>query len=176
MQKVTLAILKHYNSLSFDKWVDFLNKNRNTKQLERILKMSLTDYSDMTGDIEDAQEPTVLKAGTEVSARIIAVRSGISDKNDCVWYMPTFEVPGEPMVSEFNDFFWELDKAKLTDKEFARGLYKFQQFAKAFGIDYSRPFDWEDDLVGKEGWMIVGARKTEEWGEQNTVKKYIAPR
>ena len=138
--------------------------------------MALTDYSDLANDIDGAEEPTTLKAGTEVNARIISVRSGVSDKNDCTWYMPTFDIPTDPMVSEFNDFFWELDQTKLTAKEFARGLYKFQQFASAFGIDYSRPFDWEDDLTGKVGWMILGVRKSEEWGEQNTVKKYVAPR
>lgn len=138
--------------------------------------MSLVDYSDIQGDIQDAPEPKVLDAGTEVKVRIIGARTGVSDKNDCSWFMPTYDVPDEPMVKEFNDFFWDLDREKLTDKEYQRALYKFKIFAAALGIDYSRPLDWEDDLPGHEGWLIVGIKKSEEYGEQNTVRKYVAPR
>ena len=138
--------------------------------------MSLSDYTDLEQEIVGAPEPKTLKAGTEVKARIVAVNTGVSDKNNCVWYMPVFDVPDDPMVIEFNDFFWELDRGKLEAKPFQRALYKFQQFAAAFGIDYSRPFDWQDDLPGHEGWIILGVKKTEEWGEQNSVKKYTAPK
>lgn len=136
--------------------------------------MSLTDYTDLEKEIEGAPEPKLLPKGTEVNARIIAVRTGVSDKNDCVWYSPVFDVPKDPMVIEFSGFFWELDKEKLDDKAYQRSLYDFKVFAKAFGIDYSKPFSWEDDLVGKTGWLIVGVKKSDEYGDQNTVKKYIA--
>jgi len=138
--------------------------------------MSLTDYSAIEQEIADAPEPKTLTAGEEVKARIINVRTGISDKNDCRWYSVVYDVPEEPMVMEFNDFFWELDKDKLSDKEYSRTLYSFQQFAKAIDLDYSRPFSWEDDLPGKSGWVIVGVKKSAEYGDQNTVKKYVAPR
>ena len=136
----------------------------------------LTDYSDLEKEIDDAPEMKVLNAGAEVKARIISVRTGVSDTNDCVWYQPVFDIPDEPLVTEFNDFFWELDREKLTEKQFARGLSDFQKFAKAFDIDYSRPFSWEDDLVGKEGWMILGTKKSDEYGDSNTVKKYLSPK
>lgn len=138
--------------------------------------MSLTDYSKYEDQIKDAPEPKTLTAGTEIKARIIAVRTGVSDKNDCKWYSPVFDVPDDPMVIEFNAFFWELDEDKLSKKEFSRTLFQFQQFAKCFDIDYSRPFNWEEDLIGKEGWLIVGLKKSDEYGDQNTVKKYIAGR
>lgn len=133
----------------------------------------LTDYSNLEQDITNAQEPKILPSGTEVKARIISVRSGVSDKNDCTWYQPVFDVPDEPLVMEFNAFMWELDRSKLTEKQFTRGLHDFQQFAKAFGIDYSRPFSWEDDLIGLEGWVILGIKKDETYGDGNTIKKYI---
>lgn len=138
--------------------------------------MSMIDYSEMEKEIADAPEPTTLEAGQEIKARIINVRTGTSDKNDCDWFMPSFEYPDDPMVKEFNDFFWELDREKLTGKDFQRALYKLKMFTKAFGIDLSRPIDWETDLVGKEGWLIVGTRKSEEFGEQNTVRKYVIPK
>jgi len=136
--------------------------------------MALTDYSDLEQQIKDAPEPKVLPAGSEVKARIINVRSGISDKNDARWYSPVFDVPDDPMVVEFNAFFWELaDRDKLTPKETQRGIYQFGRFAECFGIDYSRPFSWEDDLNGLEGWVILGLKKSEEYGDQNTIKKYM---
>ena len=141
--------------------------------------MSLTDYSDLENEIADAPEPKNLNAGEEVQGRIITVRTGISESEKypgCRWYSVVFDVPDDPMVMEFNDFFWELNKEKLDAKTFSRELYKFQQFAKAFDIDFSRPFSWEDELPGKTGWLITGVKKTDEYGTQNTVKKYVAPR
>ena len=138
--------------------------------------MGLVDYSDLEKEIDDAPEPKVLKAGVEVKARIIKVNTGTSDKNGATWYMPAFDVPDDPMVIVFNDFFWELDRERLEPKDYQQSLYKFQQFAKAFNLDYTRPFDWEDDLPGLEGWVVVGIKKSAEYGEQNNVKKYIAPR
>ena len=139
--------------------------------------MSLTDYSDLEKEIEDAPEPKILPRGSEVKARIIAVREGVSDKNGAQWYMPVFDVPDDPMVIEFNAFFWDLaDRDKLDAKAGQRALYQFQKFATAFGLDYSRPFSWTDDLDGLEGWVILGVRKSDEFGDQNTVSKYVVGR
>lgn len=140
--------------------------------------MSLADYSDLEKEISGAPEPKTLPRGSEVKARIIAVRSGISDKNNCTWYQPVLDVPADPMVVEFNDFFWDLAdaKGKIDEKQYQRSLNKFKNFAAAFGIDYTRPFDWETDLIGKEGWVILGVRKSDDFGDQNTISKYTAGR
>ena len=144
--------------------------------------MSLVDYTDLENDIADAPEPKILPRGSEVKARIIAVRGGISDKNNCQWYQPVFDIPDDPMVIEFNSFFWDLadaitidneGKKKIDDKQFQRTLNQFKNFAAAFGIDYSRPFSWDDDLLGLEGWVILGVKKDDEYGDSNTVKRYI---
>jgi hypothetical protein len=137
--------------------------------------MSLTDYSHLEDQIEDAEDFKILPAGTEVEARIIGINTGVSEKNDCRWFMPLFDIPDEPMAAEFNDFFWDLDKDKLDEKAFARSLSKFKKFAKAFDVDFSRPFDW-DDLVGSTGWVILGIRKDEEYGDKNKVNKYVMGR
>ncbi len=141
--------------------------------------MSLTDYSDLEQEITNAEEPKTLPKGSEVKARIITVRSGVSDKGDyngCTWFSVVYDIPDEPMALEFSDFFWQLDKDLLPAKTYAREIFKMQQFAKAFGIDLSRPFSWEDDLPGHEGWLILGSKTTEEYGTQNTVSKYVAPK
>ena len=140
--------------------------------------MSLIDYSDMEQEINDAQEPTVLPKGTEVKVRIIQVRQETSEKSGNDYLMPLYEVLGDgmEMVKEVSDFLWVLDKENLSAKDYARALDQFKKFAKCFGIDLSRPFDPEEDLVGLEGWIIVGLRKSDEYGEQNNVSKYILPR
>ena len=135
--------------------------------------MSLTDYSDLEQEIKDAPEPIVLGRGVEVRARIISVRSGTSETNDCKYHSPVFDIPDNPMVIEFNAFFWELDKDKLTEKQYARALNSFQKFATAIELDYSRPFDWDEDLVGMECDMILGVKKDPEYGDKNTVSKYV---
>lgn len=137
----------------------------------------LSDYSDMEQEIKDAPEPKILPRGSEVTARIIAVRTGISDKNDATWYQPVFDVPADPMVVEFNDFFWDIaDRDKLSEKQAARAISDFQIFATAISLDYSRPFSWEDDLIGKECDVILGFKKDEEYGDKNTVSRYVVGR
>ena len=138
--------------------------------------MALTDYSELEKEIQDAPEPKVLSKGTEVKVRIVSVRSGVSDKNDCTWHQVVFDVPDDPMVMEFNNFMWELDREKLTAKQYQRQLYDFKQFATCFGLDYSRPFSWDDDLPGLEGWVIVGVKKSDDFGDQNTISKYVMPK
>ena len=137
----------------------------------------LTDYSDLEKEIDEAPEPITLPKGSEVKARIILVRSGISEKNGAAWYTPVFDVPKNPLVKEFNAFFWDLaDRSKLEEKQAQGALRDFKNFAQAFGIDYSKPFSWEDDLIGKEGWLIVGTKTSDEYGTQNTVSKYLVKR
>ena len=134
--------------------------------------MSLSDYSHLEDRIADAPELQVLKAGSEVKARIINVRTG-EDKNGHDYFMPVFDVPEEPLVQEFSDFFTDLSELnKLEEKAQMRVLRKFKVFAEAFGIDYSKPFSFED-FDGLEGWVIVGVSKSAEYGEQNSVSKYV---
>ena len=137
--------------------------------------MALTDYSDLEKEIKNAPEPKIMPRGVEVKARIISVNSGISDKNDAQWYMPTFDIPAEPMAIEFNDFFWDLsERDKIGGKQFQRLLNKFKNFAVSFALDFSRPFSWEDDLVGLEGWVILGVKRDDEYGDKNSISKYVA--
>ena len=90
--------------------------------------MTLSDYSDLEKEIQDAPEPKILARGSEVKARIINVREGISEKNNCQWYQPVFDVPAEPLVLEFNGFLWDLkDRDKLSPKMSARALSDFHK-------------------------------------------------
>ena len=142
--------------------------------------MSLVDYSAMEGEIKNVPEPTVIKSGTEVRARIIGVRQGVVEKEGDYtgfeYFSVSYDAPDEPNSSEFSDFFWALsNRDKMTEKDFIRALRKFRTFAEAFNIDYSRPFDLEDDLPGREGWLITGKPKaSDDYGAQTTVAKYVS--
>jgi hypothetical protein len=144
--------------------------------------MALTDYSSMEGEIKNAPDPTAIKAGVEVKARIIGVRTGTVEKEGDYtgfeYFSVSYDAPDEPTAAEFSDFFWDLsNRDRMSEKDFLRALRKFRSFAEAFGIDYSKPFDLEDDLPGKVGWLITGKPKvSEEYGAQTTVSKYLSPR
>ena len=135
--------------------------------------MSMLDLTNIKDDIENAEEPKVLPSGEEFELRIISVNTG-TDKNDRDYFMPVFEVPSEPMAKEFSDFFAIPNKSKMTEKDYKRALYKIRLFVQAFDIDLARPIDYEDDLPGQTGWAILGVRKDDTYGEQNTIRKYIA--
>ena len=145
--------------------------------------MALTDYSKLEKEIENVPEPTTLKKGTEVKARIISVRTGVVEKDDSdyvglSYFSVSFDTPDEPLAKEFSDFFWDLCDLEglknISEKAALSAMRKFRTFAEAFGLDYGRPFDLEEDLPGKEGWLIVGIKKSDEYGDQNTVQKYLS--
>jgi len=136
--------------------------------------MSLTDYSALEQEIGAAEESQALPAGTEASFRIVGVNTGVSEKNGCRWFNIVMDVPSEPLAKEFRDFFWDLDVTNLTAKQYAQALHKFKVFAAAITLDFSRPFNWEEDLVGMTGWCILGIKTDDTYGPQNTVKKYVA--
>ena len=138
--------------------------------------MSMLDLTGIMDDIEGAEEPTIAEPGEEYKLRIISVRGGIAGKTECEYFSPVYEVVDAPMVKEFSDFFWVPDREKLSEKQYARACYALKVFASAFEIDLTRPIDYEDDLPGCEGWAILGSKKDEQYGDQNTVRKYIVPK
>jgi hypothetical protein len=133
--------------------------------------MSLIDY---VNEIKDAPEPYILQKGEEVKVRITNVRVGESEGRP--YWIPMYEVPDQPMANEFSDFFWTLssdNKEILTRKQWERNIYNTKCFLECFGVDLTKPFDPEEDFIGLEGWVIVGVKSSEEYGDQNTVRKYI---
>ena len=146
--------------------------------------MSLTDYSQIEEEIKNAPEQQILPKGTEVKLRIVKVDSGVIDdeaKNSygAEWHSITFDVPAEALCPMFNHFMWDLNsKDKIDPKQYQSALRDFRDFAEAFNIDYSRPFDWETDLLNLEGWAVlkVVKDKTGEYPDKNGVSKFIVPK
>lgn len=134
--------------------------------------MALSDYSNMEQEMRDVPPVKILPRGTEVKIRIIGVQSGEGDYGK--YHRVTYDVPSEPSAQELGDFINDpIDASQDSDeRRRQKAQRKFISFVDCFGIDISKPFDWEDDLDGLEGWAILGVKKTDEYGEQNTVSKY----
>ena len=143
--------------------------------------MSLTDYSHLEREIKDAPEMQILPTDTEVLLRIVRVDSGVIDKEEsdfygAEWHSITFDAPNEPLCPMFNDFMWDLNsKDLLSEKQYIAALRQFRDFAEAFNIDYSRPFDWEA-LANLEGWAVlkIVKDKTGEYPDKNGIKRYVS--
>ncbi len=146
--------------------------------------MALTDYSKLEEEIKEAPELQLIPAKTECKLRIVKVDSGVIDDENkksygAEYHNITFDVPAEVNAPMFNHFMWDLNsRDKIDPKQYQAALRDFRDFADAFNIDYSRPFDWETDLIGLEGWAIVKIvkDKTGEYPDKNGVSKFIVPR
>lgn len=146
--------------------------------------MSLTDYSKLEKEIQEAPDMEILPARTEAKLRIVKVDSGVVDDEQktthgAEYHSITFDVPSEVNCPMFNHFMWDLNsRDKIDPKQYQAALRGFREFAEAFNIDYSRPFDWEEDLPGLEGWAIlkVVKDKTGEYPDKNGVMKFITPK
>lgn len=136
--------------------------------------MALSDYSELEKEIEEMPEPIVLPKGSEVKLRIIGHNSGEGEYG--TWHQLIFDIPAEPFAKDIRKFMSDPLDAKDAPPAIKQRVYNaFKYFVKAFGIDLSRPFDWED-LIGLEGYGILGVQKSDDYGEQNTISKFVAPK
>ena len=85
-----------------------------------------------------------------------------------------FDIPDEPMAKTFSDFMWDIDKEKMDQKTLEQALYKFQTFFGAIQFDYTKPFNWKEDLKGLEGWAILGVSNKGGF-ENNPIRSYVSP-
>jgi len=135
--------------------------------------MSLLDYDEL--GLDESQEPTLAKAGEEKKLRIVSVDSGV-DKNDMDYYLPRLEIADDPYSKEFTYFMYRPDKNDMSEKQLNRARWNMKSFCQCFNIDVSRPSDPEDSWPGHEGWAVLGVSKSDEFGEQNYIKKLLAPK
>jgi len=130
----------------------------------------LTDYSDLEEEIMNAPEPIVLPRGSEVKLRIVNHVEGEGEFG--IWHQLVFDVPSNPLVSEIRRFVNDPNDARNAKERIRQKVNRnFGYFVKCFDIDISR-FDW-DDLISLEGWAILGVKKSDEYGYQNTISKFV---
>ena len=119
----------------------------------------------------DAVEPKAMPAG-EYKLRITSALMGV-DKNGHDYFLPRFEIPKEPFAKEFTRFFG-LPHSEMTDKQVNAAKFNLDSFKKCFKIKKDK-FSM-DEIIGMEGWAILGLGEDDEYGEQNYIKKFILPK
>lgn len=119
-------------------------------------------------DLDSAVEPKAVPGDMEYELRILEVKEG-TDKNGNPYIMPRFEIPSVPEAKDFTKFFGlpgSNDDAKKTNQK----LWSLKAFCQAFSIDHKTDVtEW----VGHSGWAILGVEATEQYGEQNYIKRFV---
>ena len=122
-------------------------------------------------DLDDTFEPTVMKDGEEAQLRIVSFLKG-KNKNEDDYIMPFFEVIDDPYCKEFGDYI-ALPSADMSPKELNKTKLRMKELSAAFDIDFSGTIDIKNDIVGKEGYAILGVGKDQDGLPVNKIKKYI---
>ncbi len=123
-------------------------------------------------DTSDAVEPKAEPAG-EHKIRVIGADNGI-DKNQHPYFLPRFEIPEKPTSKDFTKFH-TLPYDGMSEKDLERAKWNLDQFKKCFGLPSEGRLN-VSEMIGLEGWAILGMKEDQEYGEQNYVRKYIAPK
>ena len=132
--------------------------------------MALTNYTDLEEEIMNAPEPIILPRGSEMKVRIINHTEGEGDYG--TWHALTFDIPSEPLAKEIRKFISDPLQAQDAEERIKQNTNRnFGYFVKCFDIDLAS-FDW-NDLEGLEGWAILGVKKDDEYGDQNTISKFV---
>lgn len=131
------------------------------------------NFVDLSGiDLSDTYEPTVADAGTEAKLRIVSFLKD-RDKNDQDYIMPFFEVIDDPYCKEFGDYM-PLPSTSMSPKELNKAKLRLKDFSEAFGINLATTLDIQNDVVGKEGWAILGKGKDQDENPINRIRRYVA--
>ena len=138
---------------------------------ERVSSMSMLDPTEW--ELEDSHEPFALRDGTEAKLRILEVQKGVDNERE--YLTIRLEVPEEPYSKDITHWL-NVPSRKMDAKHLNVARNDMLKFCQCFEIDRTRPFDPTEDWVGLEGWCILGLRKSEQYGEQNRIGKFIVPR
>jgi len=128
---------------------------------------------DIGEGVDGAPEPKAVPADEEYKLRIIAVTHDM-DKNQHPYLLPRFDIVDQPLSKDFTKFIG-LQHDDMSEKERVRARSSLRVFLECFGLPTSGQLDVED-MVGKTGWAILGLEDNKQYGEQNYVKKFIAPK
>jgi hypothetical protein len=122
-------------------------------------------------NLSETFEPTVAPVGEETELRIVSMLKA-NNKSGNPYMMPFFEVPSDPYCKEFGDYI-ELPGSHMSPKEMNKAKLRILEFSKAFDIDFSTPIDIKADIVGKEGYAILGMGTDQDGSPVNKIKKYL---
>lgn len=130
-------------------------------------------------DLGDAQEPTAASEGEHllriVSAELKDRKAKIEgESSPGQMLVVKFSVTDEPTAKDFNHFILlptEQDDAKTKNNR----KWGLKTFCEAFEIPYGTGIDTET-MPGLEGWAMLALESSEQYGEQNRVRQFMARR
>lgn len=127
-------------------------------------------------DVDDAVEPMVVDAG-EYKLQIATASVGVvgeGKKNAGKPYLKVlFEILNEPTAKMVGDVMM-FPHADMEPKALNQAKLGLKKFYEAFGIAGGATSP--DSMRGLEGWAFLGVQHDEQYGDKNTVKRYIAGR
>ncbi len=136
----------------------------------------MTDYENSTLldiDTSDAQEPAAVEDG-EYKIRITGQRKdqeGVivrtSQKGNS-FFIITFDLPEEPLSKGLSQIF-SVPTEDMEPKRINAIKWQLECFKRAFNLTELN----FDAMIGKEGYALLRKTFSEEYGEQNDVKKFI---
>mgnify|MGYP006909287062 CR=1 FL=1 len=131
------------------------------------------EYLDMTGvNLDDTFEPVVLEKGAEARLRITGCKSGKNETTGIKYLMVFFDNQDEPYFKEFGEYL-PFPHESMSPKENNNAKLKLNAFKACFDIDLSGTVDVKNDIVGKEGDVILGVGKDKDGAPCNKVDKYL---
>lgn len=141
----------------------------------------LPHYGDIGGDtlnpdeweLDDIKPLVVFPDGKEVKAQIVSAQYGDKDKNGSPFLRLMFDPIEHELGQDFQGFFTLPRRSTQTAKQFSRNQKMWSAFLKSFKIDASRGIKVAD-IIGLEGWVVLGVRKSKLTGEdENFLKRPV---
>lgn len=121
----------------------------------------------------DAVESKAQSAG-EYKIKIVAATIDV-DKNGHDYFLPRFEIVGEPYAKDLTKFHG-LPHDDMTEKQSNAAKYNLDQFKKCFGLPSEGKL-LASEMIGLDGWAILGVGPEDpEYGVQNYIRRYVAPK
>ena len=125
---------------------------------------------DLAGGVADAVELIVVPADEEYKVRIISCDARMN-KNDEPYMLPRFEVSDEPLAKEFSKYL-PLPFNGQDEKKANLCKLALKNLFDAFGVEAGEQIDSEE-LIGLEGWVILGVEEDDVYGTTNFIKRFI---
>jgi len=140
------------------------------------------------GFLDDVQEPFAVPGDQEYKIRLVDVRTG-NNKSGNPYLLPVFEIPDEPTAKEFTKYLG-LPHEGMSPKQLNSRGWTMKSFCHAMDIDVGMFEDYVETfinnpeadppdnsfMIGADGWAILGLEESDQWGEQNYVKKFVVPK
>lgn len=136
----------------------------------------MTGESFLDIDTSDAIEPTLVDDGTENLIRIIGYNKQdeniIRESNSGYkYFIVLFDFPNELAAKSFSQIYSVPNPELMDEKQLNRAKWELEIFKRAFGVEGGINFE---EIIGNEGWTIIGKKDDKQYGEHNYIKKLLA--